>query len=88
MSFAFDRNPVTYINLAKAIITLAIVLGFPVTDGQQNAIVNVVGLLATFIIGGWAQQKLVTPVAAPKLPQGTEVQVVTPPGQDDKVVTL
>ncbi len=88
MSFTFDREPTTYINLAKAIITLAVVYGFPFTESQQNAVITVVTLVVTFVIGGLAQRALTTPVAAPVVKQGTEVTVVTPPGEADQKVTV
>ncbi len=90
VSFTFSREPNTYINLIKGVITLLVVYGVPITKSQQDAIIGLGILVVTFIIGGLAQRALTTPVAAPQLPTGTLVTVtgITPEGEADPVVGL
>lgn len=71
----FGREPVAWLNLVKAGLTLAIVFGLPVTQSQETAILGFAAILLVFAVGGIAERALVTPVKAPSLPSGTEVTV-------------
>lgn len=71
-----NREPVALVDLVKAILVLAIAFGVHITDGQQQAIIGIVAIVATFGIGAWIQRQLVTPIASPRLPVGT---IVTTP---------
>lgn len=85
------REPVLAINLVKAVLVLLVAFGVPVTVGQQDAIVNlVVSLLAIgaiFAVGAAAERAVVTPIAAPRVPSGSDVEVYAP-GEPDKTYTL
>lgn len=77
------REPVLLVSIAKAIIVLLIAFNVHITGPQQDAIIGVVGIIATLGIGAWIERMLVTPIAAPVLPVGT---VVTTP--DDTRATV
>lgn len=72
------REPVVLVDFVKAIIVLLVAFGVHLNSDQQNAIIGVVAIVATFGIGAWIQRQLVTPVASPVLSVGTEV--TTPNG--------
>jgi hypothetical protein len=72
------REPVVLVNLVKAVLILLIAFGVHVDDSQQQAIIGLVGIIATFGIGTWITRQLVTPIGAPVLDTGTAV--TTPDG--------
>lgn len=92
------RKPIL-VGLAPAAVT-AIVLAIvnlmrafnigDITDEQVEAINGLLAVILPFLgVGGivYAQDRS-TPVAAPALPQGTTVEVVTPPGQENTTVVI
>ena len=75
------REPVLVINLIKAALALAIAFGIVVTADQTDAIVQfataALALAAVFGVGAKLERDAVTPVAAPRLPEDTVVQVTS-----------
>lgn len=70
------REPVQTVGLVRAVLLALVAFGVPVTAGQQDAIVGLVTALLTVIATLVADQivrGMVTPVADPVLPVGTEV---------------
>ena len=93
----FGREPAFWIGLVVTIILGAIgtlsgegvisdASKGQITDGV-NAIAQLAVLLAPLIAGLLIRQT-VTPVAAPALPEGTKVEVITPEGQANKTTTV
>jgi hypothetical protein len=70
------RQPVAIVNFIKACLTLAVMYGVQVSSSQQTQILLVIGLGIVLVGGSAIQQSLVTPVAAPHLPAGTQVVVI------------
>jgi hypothetical protein len=86
----FGREPAVWIGLIVTIILGAVstlagegvitdVLAGGITDGV-NALAQLAVLIAPLIAGILIRSQ-VTPSAAPSLPQGTTVEVITPAGQ-------
>lgn len=82
----FSREPVVYVNLVKAILTLLTAFGVAITNDQTSAILGFVSIAVIFLIGGKIERDAVTPVAAPVLPATT--QVTTPAGAAAVVVEV
>lgn len=80
---AIKRQPVRIAALAAIVINLAVSFGLALT-ADQVALLNalIVTLLGILVPG------FVTPTAAPTLPQGTVVEVITPAGQPNESVEL
>lgn len=55
-------------------------------DALNAAVLPMMLVLAA--VGGWWARRNSTPVAAPRIPEGTSVTVVTPSDQPNKSVTL
>lgn len=79
----FGREPAAIAAVIAIAINLAITFGLKLT-AEQVALINtlVVGILALIV------RQVVTPTAAPSLPQGTSVTVQTPAGQPDTTTVL
>lgn len=77
------RNPTYFMAAIQIGIVGLVAFGLNLTGLQ-------VGVLAMFsaAILSLIANSLVTPVAFPSLPQGTNVEVVTPAGQPNQSVTL
>ena len=71
----FGRHPVDILNLLKGVLGLRTLYGVSITQNQQTSLLEVAGYILVLVVGGAAQQSLVTPVAAPQLPKGTVVTV-------------
>jgi phage tail sheath gpL-like len=69
----FGREPTLWLNVIKATLTLLIVYGVNVNQSQQDAILGIASIVIVFIVGSVVQRQLVTPTAAPRLPDGTSV---------------
>lgn len=77
------REPAAIAAVVSIAINLAITFGLGLSV-EQVALVN-----ALVVAGlGLIVRQSVTPTGAPVLPEGTEVTVETPAGQENKVVTL
>lgn len=94
----FGRQPVAWVAVLVAVAIAIIqtltgqgVLG-EAAAGKAIDIVNALGQVLTFVIplviGAIVAHQAVTPTAAPALPQGTTVKVLTPAGQPDTSTTL
>lgn len=84
-------NPALLNGLVRAIFLVAVSFGVTLGQDQQDGILTLLG--ATIAVVGslilTAQTvSQTTPVAAPVLPTGTDVTVVTPEGQPNILVTL
>jgi uncharacterized membrane protein len=79
----FGREPVAIAAVIAILVNLAVSFGLKLTV-EQIALINaaVVGILALIA------RTVVTPTAAPSIPQGTSVNVITPAGQPDKTVIV
>ena len=77
------REPAAIAAFIAIAINLAISFGLQLTV-EQIALINalVVGALGLIV------RQVVTPVANPVLPEGTQVEVVTPAGQPNTTTTL
>jgi hypothetical protein len=71
----FEREPVVWVNLIKAFLTLLIAFGVSLTETQEAAIMGFVGVAVIIIAGGLVSRSLVTPVSNPRLEEGTEIEV-------------
>lgn len=78
------REPVVIVNLVKAILVLAVAFGLVVSADQQNAVINFVtaaiAVAGIFGVGAKIERDNVTPVAAPRLPADTVVEVTNKNG--------
>ena len=94
----FGREPVAWVGVIVGVAIAVIqtltgqgVLGDAVAGKAIDA-VNALGQVATIfipvIIGIFAARQAVTPTAAPALPQGTKVEVITPAGQANTSTVL
>jgi hypothetical protein len=79
----FGREPALIAGLIAIGVNLAISFGLGLTAEQ-------VSLINAFVVAGLALlvRQTVTPVAAPELPQGTSVTVVTPGNAPNTTVTV
>jgi len=93
----FGRQPAFWIGLLVTLILGAVqtLLGegviSDVAAGKVTDIVTAVGgvlVLLAPLIAGLLIKPVVTPTAAPALPEGTSVTVITPPGEANSQVTL
>jgi hypothetical protein len=87
---ALLKDPALLVGLIRTAMILAVSFGIMLTDEQQAAVIGFAGaLMAVLSIALSAvTRSLTTPVAAPVLPQGTQVEVITPEGQPNESVTL
>jgi hypothetical protein len=83
ISTLFGREPAMVLALVQCVIVLGVSFGLRLTPEQTGAI-----LALTAVVLGLITRTQVTPAAAPMLAQGTVVEVVTPPGQRNRVVVL
>ena len=83
-------DPALVIGLVRAALILAVSFGVGFTQPQQDAVLMFTGaLLAVLsVVLTAVTVRLTTSVATPTLPQGTIVEVVTPPGQPNESVVL
>lgn len=83
-------DPALVIGLVRAALILAVSFGVGITQAQQDSLLMFVGaLLAVMsVVLSAVTVKLTTSVAAPVLPQGTTVEVVTPVGEPNESVVL
>ena len=86
------REPVTlggaFIILVNSLLATAVLLKAVSLEPMQVAGINLVVVnLVAFVALAWSRM-LSTPVAAPTLPAGTEVTVVTPAAEPNRIVTL
>jgi len=79
----FGREPAAIAAVLAIAINLALSFGLRLTVDQ----VALVNALVIAILGLIVRQNT-TPTAAPQLPAGTNVTVVTPSGEPNKVTTL
>ena len=79
----FGREPAAIAAFIAIAINLAISFGLNLTDVQ-------IALINTLVVAGLALlvRQSVTPLAEPKLAEGTSVTVQTPEGQPNRVETL
>jgi hypothetical protein len=79
----FGREPAAIAAFVAILVNLFVSFGLKLTV-EQISLINalVVAGLALFV------RQNSTPVAAPTLPEGTNVTVTTPPGTPDRVTTL
>lgn len=77
------REPAAIAAFIAIVVNLAISFGLNLTT-EQIALIN------TLVVAGLALvvRQNVTPTANPQVPEGTQVTVVTPPGSDNKTVTV
>jgi hypothetical protein len=79
----FGREPALVAGFISIAINLAITFGLALTADQ-------VALINALVVAGLALlvRQVSTPTAAPQLPEGTNVTVVTPAGEANKTVQL
>lgn len=84
------KDPALIVGLVRAAVILAVSFGVGISQAQQDSLLMFVGaLLAVLsVVLTSVTIRLTTPVAAPVLPQGTTVKVVTPAGQPNESVVL
>jgi hypothetical protein len=82
--------PALITGLVAALANLGKAFGLNITQDQIDAINAAVipVMLALVAFGTWYGRRNSTSVASPVLPQGTEVTVVTPPGQPNGKAVL
>jgi len=87
---ALLNDPALLVGLIRALMILVVSFGAAITNDQQAAILEFVGVLIAVlsILLTGVTRALTTPVSAPSLPQGTTVDVVTPEGEPNTSVTL
>ena len=84
------REPVLSVGLITtaivAVLTLTDVFGLTSTTPEQRAAITacVVALWPVLLVC----RQLVTPTAAPRLPEGTTVEVMTPAGLPNRTTTV
>jgi hypothetical protein len=74
------REPIFWINLVKALLTILTIVGVNLTDDQNTKIAEAVALVIVLILGHLGQRALVTPVAAPAIKEGTTAKVLDADG--------
>jgi hypothetical protein len=79
----FGREPAAIAAVLAIAINLAISFGLQLTVEQ----VSLINALVVGVLGLIVRQSS-TPVTSPQLPAGTNVEVVTAPGQPNENVTL
>lgn len=77
------RNPVRAQALVQATIGVATAFGLGWTAQQVGAVMVLSAGILAFLT-----ETAVTPIDNPTLPAGTDVTVVTPEGQPDRVATI
>lgn len=82
----FSREPVVYVNLVKAFLTLLTAFGVAITDSQTSAILGFVSIAIIFLVGAKIERDAVTPTGAPVLSASTNV--TTPEGNAAVVVEV
>lgn len=83
-------NPAVLIGLIRSALILATTFGVAISSAQQDGILQTVGAflaVASLLLTG-ATAVITTPKATPTLTEGTEVKVVTPEGEPDKVTVV
>jgi hypothetical protein len=84
------NDPALWIGVIRTGMILLVSFGVAITEPQQAAVLAFAGAVMAILslaLSG-VTRKLTTPTAAPVLPQGTTVEVVTPAGRDNQSVTL
>lgn len=77
------REPALFAGLVNAVLGLALAFGLQVSADQQAAIMAVVNIVLAILV-----RQTSTPLAAPQLAKGTQVEVTTPAGEPNETVTL
>jgi uncharacterized membrane protein len=79
-------NPALLSGLVRAVFLVAVSFGISITQSQQDGILTLVGAVIS-VLGSLTMTAVTiantTPTAAPVVPQGTTITVVTPAGQPD-----
>lgn len=83
MGTILGREPAAIAAFIAIAVNLAITFGLDLTPDQ-------VALINALVVAGLALivRQSVTPIAEPKLPEGTKVEVVTPSGQANTTTIL
>ena len=74
--------------LVNSVIAMLVILEVVKLTEIQVAAINLVAVNAVIFIAGVFTYMRSTPVSNPTLPAGTRVNVTTPPGEDDRKVTV
>jgi hypothetical protein len=84
------NDPALIVGLIRSALILAVSFGVGITQAQQDSVLMFTGaFLAVLSLAlSGVTRAMTTPAAAPVLPQGTEVEVVTPGPQPNEKVTL
>lgn len=97
MATFFGREPARWVGLILTLLVavLRVLVGDQlISQDQADAVANAaqkvadVVLLLLPLIATEGARRFVTPTAAPAIPEGTRVTVITPPDEPNAVVTL
>lgn len=87
---ALLANPAVLVGLVRVVMILVVSFGAAMTQGQQDSILEATGalmaVLSLALTGVTVTQT--TPTSAPVLGEGTVVEVVTPPGERNRMTVL
>lgn len=87
---ALLTNPAVVVGLVRALLILVTTFGVGLVQAQQDSILEAVGAflaVASLVLTGVTTVNT-TPQAKPVLPEGTVVEIVTAPGERNKVAVL
>ena len=83
-------NPAVLIGLLRSALILATTFGVGITSEQQNGLIETAGafLAVVSLALTGVTATVTTPKATPTLVEGTEVKVITPEGEPDRVAVV
>ena len=79
----FDKEPVAIAGAVRVLLMTAVLFGLAIDEKQLAGIALALEIVLTLFV-----RSQVTPVESPTLPVNTTVNVVTPEGEPNKVVTV